>query len=524
MNTFLENLNSGFEHTTASINKFYEASLHQYELDQSNIETLIIANECTADEASYLYEEARTILNSKKDKFFKLMTEAVNSYIDSYSDRINKLKSEYDLSEYEKQIKSNPFMRKGEIKVINTDSYCDSIERVLNKIESVSVKVKSGVFGKEEINSLRKEYIDAKSKYSEKEELLSIPKSFTFAKGLIDRYFNERNLAEANRSLNKIENAELLSLAKDMVSTVLSARLKMLESILKNLKTFSKSIGGKEKMNETEVKESVLSDLSDIDTGFNEILTELLESVAETNDDYELFSESARFTILPRFKSLKAKYPELKEAESLVELIDAELSREGYEPTVHDTDKLGKLINSILNFLANLNSALSVPFLIFIVPIFPYLLNRYTIYVGEKKRLRSAEQELREVRAKLNKLKNNAEDPKARKKYENLINQVDDTMDNLLAGQKTKAVKESTVFDTEEETVESVMESVMALSNEEKLEFVREYLEDAQNTKTLQACNEINQFLESARNEAIRGITKDVSDDFITNSLDVEIY
>ena len=114
-----------------------------------------------------------------------------------------------------------------------------------------------------------------------------------------------------------------------------------------------------------------------------ELATLLTEAALLLNEDEQILTEAAKFNFFPSFKKLTKKYPELKEAESLIDEGNDIIHEMGEVPTRSQIKSLLKFLLKILKYLNSIASTIMIPTLVTIVPIIPYTISRLITYLEE---------------------------------------------------------------------------------------------------------------------------------------------
>lgn len=177
--------------------------------------------------------------------------------------------------------------------------------------------------------------------------------------------------------------------------------------------------------------------------GVTLISSEVLESTIDDRIfEYEVMTESAKFTFLPRFKTLKGKYPELAKYEGVVnEAQMLLLQSEGTIPS-NFGPKCAKTITTILGILFSIESVLLLPFCIFIFPIIDYLLMRLCVWACEEIQFSFAEKQINTTLQALIRLKNSTTDKKLKSQCETHIKKLEKEMAKIQKSENTYEKKE----------------------------------------------------------------------------------
>ena len=530
MFVFLESLTSDFNKGMETVYTFYTIAKNQYNLEKSNAETLVMSESVDEAQFEYLYEEAEKTLNEKSKKAVETIKAMLEKFCAGIKNKINNSKS--DLSDCETKAKTNPFMKKGEVKINDTREEIKVCEEFLNKAKNLAIKKKSGVATSKDIANLKKEYnISKKKAAAGAAVVVSVP----VAIGLWKKYADSKQEPEVAVAVS--DDVELVKLCAEMTKDQYEAICKLTESARTSVTNFSSSISNKQKK-ETVAKESGETEMDNtiiesVDTEINNILTDLLESVMNTpeevvndlaecsvtesvvdespEDHDDVFTESAKFTVLPKFKSMTKVYPELGKHTELIKEAELLASSEGVKSSNRETlIKVGKVLCRVLGFIEGLESAVMLPVCILIFPIISLLIARFCKFVFDLGEFALAEQQSLEMIAKLSKIKKETDDKDLKRKCEKLIEKIKDNMDEL----KTESVTDTIDFS-----------HVMEMTDEEKLNFVDLYIKESSDLYMMEACKHIDEFIHERKIEVVSDIMEDVLDDHLTDTCDTfEIY
>ena len=114
-----------------------------------------------------------------------------------------------------------------------------------------------------------------------------------------------------------------------------------------------------------------------------ELAVLLTETAALLNDEVEPLTEAAKFNFFPKFVKLKEKYPELAEADGILNEGNKIMGEMGEVPTEKQLKKFLKVVLKILKYWLSISTAVALPFLITILPIIPYTITRLEVYLAE---------------------------------------------------------------------------------------------------------------------------------------------
>ena len=517
MLTFLESLSSDFDKNMNAIDLYYENAKSQYLLELKNAETLVMTESYDEDQLSYLYEQAEETFGAQIKKSITALKETIVKFCTNIKNKIGSSKDN-KMSDYERDIKTNPFMKKGEIKIDDTRQEISVCEKYTNKLKNLSLKAKSGRYDKSSVAELKSEYESERKKAiaAGAGVAISIPVAYTLWKNHTDKADkNIQKISDEGIGVTDCPHIEIAQLGAQIAKDHSSAILKLVGSLQGGISKFVNSVKGKQKSETEVIKESVdesiisESEFNDFnDTDFNEILSDIVESVMNQHDEVVVL-EAAKFTVLPKFKKMTKLYPELGKHTDLIKEAELLAAEQGEKTTNKETlIKIGKVVVRILGVIQGVESAVLVPFCVLIFPIISLLISRFWKFVFDLSEFALAEQQSLEMISKLSDIKKKTDDKEVKKRCEKLIDKLKENMDDL----KT-------------ESVDSDFSSVMELSDDDKLSFINMYLKESETEFAMETCNSINQFLKDKKTEVITDIMEDVMDDHLSNSFEsVEIY
>ena len=182
--------------------------------------------------------------------------------------------------------------------------------------------------------------------------------------------------------------------------------------------------------------------------------------ITDNYDDDELFTEAAsKFSVLPKFRKLVSRYPELKEYEKLVTEVNDLAVQTGNSDkiTPMTARKIGTVLLKVWRALTSIGGVLTLPFCILLFPIVDYLINRLMVWGMETGELAIAESAILRSIQNATAIRTTTNDPAVRKKCDKLIKELNDKYQKLQVpeelrktSKKAKAVKESVDFEDEE--------------------------------------------------------------------------
>ena len=520
MNVFLESLTSEFDKSMNTIDSFYQIAQSQYLLEKSNAETLYLSESVDECQMEYLYEEAEKSFKEKVSKTIETIKTALKNFCDKISEKLKG--STTGLSECETKAKHNPFMKKGEVKIEDTREEIKLCDKFSDKVKNLAIKFKSGVAKEEDVEELKNEYKNERKKIAVAvATTVTVPIAISLWKKYTEKPASNMNQLTDDNVVWECDYVELAKLKSEISRDKATAIYKMTESAKNAVTSFAKSISNKqdEKNVEESTEDEVMIDT--VNTGFNELLTNLLESVMGSDEESTVFTEEAKFSLFPKFKKLSNQYPELNNAENLIKKINNELEAGGEEPTPTRCKNIQKVLLEILTFIESLSSLVMLPFCIFIAPIFSYLLQRLVTWETANYKFAITESQLETMIAKVKKLANAEKSPKTKKKYEEMLAELEKALDDVRSFSKKeteKATKEST------EDIDAFSE-IMEMSVEDKLSFVNMYLRESETEFAMETCNQVNQLIHERKMEVVTDIIEDVVEDHLTESFEAfEIY
>ena len=175
--------------------------------------------------------------------------------------------------------------------------------------------------------------------------------------------------------------------------------------------------------------------------------------ITDNYDDDELFTEAAsKFSILPKFKKLVDRYPELKEYEKLVVEVNnlAVQSGNSDKITPMTARKIGTVLLKVWRALTSISGVLTLPFCILLFPIMNYLINRLMVWGMESGELAIAESAILRSIQNATAIREATKDPAVKKKCDKLLKELNTKYQQLQVpeelrktSKKSKAVKES---------------------------------------------------------------------------------
>lgn len=149
------------------------------------------------------------------------------------------------------------------------------------------------------------------------------------------------------------------------------------------------------------------------------VSSEVMESAIDDRIfGYEYLTEGAKFSILPRFKTLKNKYPELSKYEGLVKESQNLLLLAEETPPKDFGTKCAKIITTVIGVLSSIDSVILLPFCVFIFPVIGLLFDRLIVWACESLQFTFAENQVMNTIQALTKLKNSTTDKKLKHQCE----------------------------------------------------------------------------------------------------------
>lgn len=175
--------------------------------------------------------------------------------------------------------------------------------------------------------------------------------------------------------------------------------------------------------------------------------------ITDNYDDDELFTEAAsKFSILPKFKKLVDRYPELTGYEKLVNEVNDIAIKSGNPDKITSMTarKIGTVIIKVWRAFAAVGGVLLLPFCIFIFPIISLLINRLWVWGLETGEIAIAENAILKSIQNATAIRAATNDPAVKKKCDKLIKELNDKYQKLQVpeelrktNKKAKTVKES---------------------------------------------------------------------------------
>ena len=163
-------------------------------------------------------------------------------------------------------------------------------------------------------------------------------------------------------------------------------------------------------------------------------------------DDENIIQENAQYHVLPKFKMLADRYPELGRYQRQLGKAETELNKIGKDSPISNINKVYGLL---LGFFSDISEWASVPFVI--VPIVGWItlpLNKLSQMLIDQGAFELAKSNTRKMIAELGKVKAKSKDKSVKKACDNRIDKLQTTLEEL--GNKKKAgvimKKESTNY------------------------------------------------------------------------------
>lgn len=154
----------------------------------------------------------------------------------------------------------------------------------------------------------------------------------------------------------------------------------------------------------------------------------------------EILNEKAKFSILPKFKLLCNKYPELKEHSGLMSEVEELLAESGKGMGGKGLAlKICRCVLRVYHILQSIDSVILLPFCVLLFPIVILLAKRAFIFLSEAGEFKLAEAQSNLMIQELTKLMNETKDNSVKKKCQAQIDKI--------KANKSK-LKEDVLFET----------------------------------------------------------------------------
>lgn len=199
------------------------------------------------------------------------------------------------------------------------------------------------------------------------------------------------------------------------------------------------------------------------------------DTIDERIFGYEEFMEGAKFSILPRFKTLVKKYPELGKYEGVVNEAQLLLIENGGEAPKNFGVKCAKVITTVVGIWFSISSVLLLPFCIFILPIIDLLIARVVVWACEELQFSFAEKQITNTIQNLVKLKNSTTDKKLKSTCETHIKKLEKQLKKL-QGLSDKYENEEHKKQMKAKSYRR--ESVEDMSDEDDIDFMAEFRDE----------------------------------------------
>lgn len=145
-----------------------------------------------------------------------------------------------------------------------------------------------------------------------------------------------------------------------------------------------------------------------------------------------LLENNIKFSFLPKFNSLKKRYPEYGKYTDLVkkaEVLVASTSSE--KMTMQVVTDIFIFFTKIEQLFANIGSAITLPLCIFIFPIVGHLITRAIAYLWEQGEYLLAKQKGKDILRRLNTLKTKTTDKSLIAQYDKAIKDVSESLNKI---------------------------------------------------------------------------------------------
>ena len=171
---------------------------------------------------------------------------------------------------------------------------------------------------------------------------------------------------------------------------------------------------------------------------------EFEEATYEELADLNAMHETAKFSIVPRFRQV----PELKRFLHVAEDAEEILNNQGENPET-GIDKVGQCILRVLDVLLNVEAVLRIPSCLFIIGIPYYLFYRLIEYCTKMGQFAIAKSTAGKIIRTLRQLANETKDAKVKKECEQQIEKVEEALKKLKKNESTDNVAGLTSSDFE---------------------------------------------------------------------------
>lgn len=234
-------------------------------------------------------------------------------------------------------------------------------------------------------------------------------------------------------------------------------------------------------------------------------------------DNENIIQENAQYHLLPKFKILSDRYPELGRYQRQLGKAETELNKIGKDSPISNINKVAGLL---LGFFSDISEWASVPFVI--VPIVGWIvlpLNKLNQLLIDQGAFELAKSNTRKMIAELGKVKAKSKEASVKKECDNRIDKLQETLDEL--GNKKKA---GVVMRRESTNYFAMMEADDQETNDEINKVTGSYDDDTDGTE---ATKEFFDMLNSIRESDGCGACPDDDNEDITDddevSVDVEV-
>lgn len=225
------------------------------------------------------------------------------------------------------------------------------------------------------------------------------------------------------------------------------------------------------------------------DTGYDPVVENCM---LEYCSDAELYLESAvQFNILPKFKTMVERYPELGKYNGLIAEVentinDAKIKDVKNPKFKNFGHKAFKLIAKVIKFILAVDSVIALPLCIFIFPVIVYFWDRLWVWAMENVEVELTKSQLKLYLGRVEKLKQKADNDELKKlcdKHiknlnkslekldEEVSNPTVESMEDHLYDNLVKMIQESECLDEDKTLMLCALESV---SSDEELMSVAE--------------------------------------------------
>lgn len=162
------------------------------------------------------------------------------------------------------------------------------------------------------------------------------------------------------------------------------------------------------------------------ESNIDETKKNALVTILESSMDEEVMMEAARFTVIPTFKKMSDKYPELKGYQSLINEAESIIILSGGKVDNNIARSVLKFFVKLIKIFASIESVILAPSCILIFPIVYYLIERLWVFAGEWIEFKIVEDELNGAVDQLRRVQRKTEDEKTKEKIEEAINKINE--------------------------------------------------------------------------------------------------